>query len=294
MKHHYPNVTELLAFTSAAKHLNFSRAARELGLTPSAVSRQIAALETQFGVQLFIRDGRNLALTPSGSRYLERVASPLRDIGNASLEMMSAGGQGDLLTIASVPTFTTKWLIPRLPGFLSSTSGVTISFARHLAHGDAFPLDLDAAIRYGDGTWDGVVCDYIDGRRFLLVCSPDYRARRPLRCLQDAADAARLLHGQAGRVWGQWAEAYGVYNMNALTGPRFEQYSVLIQAAQAGLGLALVPEFLVRDNLATGKLVEPISAPIDVEQGHYLCYFPERIETRPALKHFREWVLSQV
>jgi DNA-binding transcriptional LysR family regulator len=294
MKHHYPNVTELLAFTSAAKHLNFSRAARELGLTPSAVSRQIAGLETLFGVQLFIRDGRNLALTQSGSRYLERVAGPLRDIGNASLEMMSAGGQSDLLTIASVPTFTTKWLIPRLPGFLCSTPGVTISFSRHLAHGDSFPLDLDAAIRYGDGTWDGVVCDYIDGRTFVLVCVPDYQVRRPLRCLQDVADAARLLHGQAGLVWGQWADFHGVCNMNALAGPRFEQYSVLIQAAQAGLGLALVPEFLVRDNLSTGKLVEPLRAPIDVEQGHYLCYFPERIETRPALKQFREWVLSQV
>jgi DNA-binding transcriptional LysR family regulator len=294
MKHHYPNVAELLAFTSAAKHLNFSRAARELGLTPSAVSRQIAGLETLFGVQLFIRDGRNLALTQSGSRYLERVAGPLRDIGNASLELMSAGGQSDLLTIASVPTFTTKWLIPRLPGFLSSTPGVTISFSRHLAHGDSFPLDLDAAIRYGDGTWEGVVCDYIDGRTFVLVCAPDYLQRRPLRRLQDAADASRLLHGQAERVWGQWAELYDVCNMNALAGPRFEQYSVLIQAAQAGLGLALVPEFLVRDNLAAGKLVEPLPAPIDVEHGHYLCYFPERIETRPALRHFRAWVLGQV
>ena len=207
---------------------------------------------------------------------------------------MSAGGQSDLLTIASVPTFTTKWLIPRLPNFLSSTPGVTISFGRHLAHGDSFPLDLDAAIRYGDGTWDGVVSDYIDGRTFVLVCAPDYVKRRPLRRLQDVADASRLLHGQVERVWGQWADFYGVCNMNALVGPRFEQYSVLIQAAQAGLGLALVPEFLVRDTLATGKLVEPRSAPIDVEHGHYLCYFPERIETRAALRHFRAWVSGQV
>jgi len=294
MKNFYPNVSELLAFTSSAKYLNFSRASRELGLTPSAVSRQVGALEAQFGVQLFIRDGRHLALTPPGLRYLERVSGALRDIGNASLELMSAAGQSDLLTIASVPTFTTKWLIPRLPGFLSSTSGITISFARHLAHGDAFPLDLDAAIRYGDGRWDGVVSDYIDGRKFLLVCAPDYLSQRPMRCPQDAAGAARLLHAQAGRVWGQWAETYGVCNINALAGPRFEQYSVLIQAAQAGLGLALIPEFLVRDDLATGKLVEPLSAPIDVEQGHYLCYLPERMESKPSLKHFREWMLSQV
>ncbi|WP_341318208.1 LysR substrate-binding domain-containing protein [Paraburkholderia sp. IMGN_8] len=294
MKHLYPNVTELLSFTSSAKHLNFSRAARELGLTPSAVSRQIASLETSFGVQLFIRDGRNLVLTRAGSLYLARVANPLRDIGNASLELMSAGGQSDLLTIASVPTFTTKWLIPRLPDFLSSTPGVTISFSRHLAHGDPFPLDLDAAIRYGDGNWEGVQCDYIDGRTFLLVCAPDFQQTHTLRRPQDAVGVPRLLHGQAERVWGQWAGFYGVYDMQVLAGPRFEQYAVLIQAAQAGLGLALIPAFLVRDNLAAGTLVEPLTAPIDVDHGHYLCYFTERIETRPGLKRFREWMLSRV
>lgn len=294
MKHLYPNVTDLLSFTSSAKHLNFSRAARELGLTPSAVSRQIASLETSFGVQLFIRDGRNLVLTRAGSLYLARVANPLRDIGNASLELMSAGGQSDLLTIASVPTFTTKWLIPRLPDFLSSTPGVTISFSRHLAHGDPFPLDLDAAIRYGDGNWEGVQCDYIDGRTFLLVCAPNFQQTHTLRRPQDAVGIPRLLHGQAERVWAQWAEFYGVYDMQVLAGPRFEQYSVLIQAAQAGLGLALIPAFLVRDNLAAGTLVEPLTAPIDVDHGHYLCYFKERIETRPGLKRFREWVLSRV
>ncbi|ASW03197.1 LysR substrate-binding domain-containing protein [Paraburkholderia aromaticivorans] len=294
MKHLYPSVTELLAFTSAAKHLNFSRAARELGLTPSAVSRQIASLETSFGVQLFIRDGRELVLTRAGNLYRARVGNPLREIGNASLELMSAAGQSDLLTIASVPTFTTKWLIPRLPDFLSRTPGVTISFSRHLAHGDMFPLDLDAAIRYGDGSWEGVQCDYIDGRTFLLVCAPDYRHRNPLRQPQDAARAPRLLHGQAERVWGQWAERYGVCDMHVLAGPRFEQYSVLIQAAQAGLGLALIPAFLVRDDLAAGTLVEPLTAPIDVDHGHYLCYFAERIESQPSLRRFREWMLSQV
>ncbi|RDK02243.1 LysR substrate-binding domain-containing protein [Paraburkholderia lacunae] len=294
MKHLYPNITELLAFASSAKHLNFSRAARELGLSPSAVSRQIAALESSFGVQLFIRDGRNLVLTRAGSLYLARVGNPLRDIGNASLELMSAAGQSDLLTIASVPTFTTKWLIPRLPDFLSRTPGITISFSRHLAHGDPFPLDLDAAIRYGDGSWEGVQCDYIDGRTFLLVCAPDYQESHSLRRPQDAARVPRLLHGQAERVWGEWAEFYGVHGMQVLAGPRFEQYSVLIQAAQAGLGLALIPAFLVRDNLAAGSLIEPLTAPIDVDQGHYLCYFPERLEAQPGLKRFREWVLSRV
>ncbi|AMP37376.1 MULTISPECIES: LysR substrate-binding domain-containing protein [Ralstonia solanacearum species complex] len=293
MKHLYPSMTELLAFTSSAKHLSFSRAARELDLTPSAVSRQIANLESYLRAQLFIRDGRSLALTRSGRLYLARVADPVHDIGNASLELLAARAENDLLTIASVPTFTTKWLIPRLPAFLADTPGVTISFCRHLAQGDPFPLDLDAAIRYGDGKWEGVVSDYIDGHTFVLVCAPDFPHTHALRQPKDAARASRLLHGQAEVAWQQWAKRYAVQDMHALAGPRFEQYSVLIQAAQAGLGLALIPDFLVRDNLAAGTLIEPFSAPVDVEQGHYLCYFPERLETQPHLKRFRAWLLTQ-
>ena len=107
MKHLYPNVSELHAFTCSAKYLNFSYAARELGLTPSAVSRQIANLEALFGVKLFVREGRSLVLTRAGQVYHARVAGPLREIGNASIELLSARENGDLLTIASVPTFTT-------------------------------------------------------------------------------------------------------------------------------------------------------------------------------------------
>ena len=141
MKHLYPNVSELHAFTCSAKYLNFSYAARELGLTPSAVSRQIANLEALFGVKLFVREGRSLVLTRAGQVYHARVAGPLREIGNASIELLSARENGDLLTIASVPTFTTKWLVPRLSRFLAVAPGVTLSFRRHLAHGDIFPFE---------------------------------------------------------------------------------------------------------------------------------------------------------
>lgn len=164
MKHLYPNVAELHAFVASAKYLNFSYAARELGLTPSAVSRQIASLEALFGVKLFVREGRGLTLTRAGEVYHARVVAPLREIGNASIELLSARENRDLLTIASVPTFTTKWLLPRLTRFLAAAPSVTLGFRRHLAPGDPFPFGLDAAIRYGDGAWEGVRSDYLDGR----------------------------------------------------------------------------------------------------------------------------------
>ncbi|AGK50389.1 bacterial regulatory helix-turn-helix, lysR family protein [Burkholderia thailandensis MSMB121] len=294
MKHLYPNVAELHAFASSAKHLNFSYAARELGLTPSAVSRQIASLEALLGVRLFVREGRNLALTRAGRVYQARVAGPLREIGNASLELLSAREDSDLLTIASVPTFTTKWLVPRLPRFLETAPDLTLSFRRHLAPGDPFPLGLDAAIRYGDGRWEGVQCDYLDGRTFVPVCAPEFAERHALREPADIAAAPRLVHEQAECAWLAWADRHRVTQMNALAGPRFEQYSVLIQAAQAGLGIALIPAFLIRAPLAAGTLVQPLDAPVDVdEQGHYLCYAPERLQTSASLRLLREWMLGE-
>ncbi|VVE61806.1 LysR family transcriptional regulator [Pandoraea captiosa] len=294
MRHCYPNIAELLAFASAARHLNFSRAARELGLTPSAVSRQIGALEALVGTTLFVREGRHLALTEAGRRYHDRVAAPLREIGNASLELMTSRGESDLLTIASVPTFTTKWLIPRLPDFLASTPGVTLSFSRHLSHGDAFPFTLDAAVRYGDGTWEGVVSEYLDGRRFVPVCAPSFLARHPLPGVADIAFAPRLVHNQAEDVWGTWAACYDAAPHAQRPGPRFEQYAVLLQAAEAGMGVGLVPAFLAREAVEAGRLVVPVDAGVDVPRhGHYLCYPRERLQQRAALRQFREWMLRQ-
>ncbi|TKC92613.1 hypothetical protein FAZ69_02800 [Trinickia terrae] len=130
--------------------------------------------------------------------------------------------------------------------------------------------------------------------RRSLVCAPDYPCHQPLRAPDDVARAERLLHGQAEIVWIKWAARYGVNQAQALAGTRFERYSVLIQAAQAGLGVALVPRFLVRDNLVNGTLVEPPDVAIDVEeQGHYLCYQPERLESSSALRQLREWMLAE-
>lgn len=294
MKHVYPNLAELSAFISSAKYLNFSYAARELGLTPSAVSRQIASLEARFGAKLFVREGRNLSLTRAGEVYQASVAGPFREIGNASLALLSVRDDNDLLTIASVPTFTSKWLVPRMPSFLAAVPNVTLSFRRHLAHGDPFPAGLDAAIRYGDGLWEGVRSDYLAGRTFVPVCSPGFAAHHTLRTPDDLAAAPRLVHEQAAAVWFEWSQTYGVTPMNAFLGPRFEQYAVLIQAAQAGLGVALMPEFLITAPLEAGTLVQPVDAPVDVDShAHFLCYTPERFDTSTALRQLRAWLLEE-
>jgi DNA-binding transcriptional LysR family regulator len=287
-----PTLSELAAFNAAARHLNFSAAARELRLTPSAVSRQVARIEALLAQALFVRQGRSLSLTVGGRLFHQRTAAALRDIEAACLELRISGQGGSVLQLASVPTFSTRWLVPRLPHFLAEHPGITLNFRQHLAQGDAFPQDLDVAIRYGDGQWEGVHSDYIGGRRFVPVVSPRYKRLHGLRKGVDMARCLRLHHVQAPRAWALWAQAHHVLGLNPEEGPRFEQYSVLIQAVLSDLGVALVPAFLVQTELASGALLLACEAPIDLEQGHYLCYRAERLEAK-RVTLFRQWLLAQ-
>jgi LysR family transcriptional regulator, glycine cleavage system transcriptional activator len=287
-----PTLDELVAFNAAARHLNFSSAARELGLTPSAVSRQVARIEALLAQPLFVRQGRSLSLTVGGRAFHQRTAAALRDIEASCLELRVSGQGSNVLQLASVPTFSTRWLVPRLPKFLAEHPGITLNFRQHLAPGDVFPQDLDVAIRYGGGQWEGVRSDYIGGHRFVPVASPRYKRAQGLRRVADVARCLRLHHVQSPHAWGQWAQTHHPAALNSQDGPHFEQYSVLIQAVMSDLGLALVPEFLVQNELTSGALLRAFDAPVDLKEGHYLCYRADRLEAK-RVSQFRQWLLTQ-
>ena len=171
-----PTLDELRAVCSAARTLNVSVAARQLGMTPSAVSRQVARAEGALEVTLFSRVGRRLELTPAGRMLVDRVGPALQRIDTACLELKVLREGAHLLSLSCVPTFATRWLVPRLPSFLRAHPGLTLSFRPHLQPGEPFPEDLDVAVRYGDGLWADVHSDYIDGRLFIVVASAEYPA----------------------------------------------------------------------------------------------------------------------
>jgi LysR family transcriptional regulator, glycine cleavage system transcriptional activator len=293
MKRLCPTVHELLAFDAVARHQSLTHAAGTLCLTVSAVSKQITSLEAFLGQQLLHKQGRGIALTSHGRVYWQKVSSSLRTLETATVEMQSGNGNNGVLTLASVPTFLTKWLIPRLPDFRRKAPGVTLSFRQHLGAFEEMPADVDLAIRYGHGQWPGVVTDYIAGKEFVFIAAPGLMSSERQATAAQLTTYTLLHHEGAPTAWPQWAANYGLPHVSVQSGPRFAQYSAVIQAVVSGLGVALVPRILVLDELASKSVVMPFGHPTIVEQGHYLCFRKERIEL-PALAAFRSWILSHV
>ncbi|VFR31768.1 Glycine cleavage system transcriptional activator [plant metagenome] len=292
MRRFCPSLTELIAFESAARHGSFTRAAEELCVTQGAVSKQVKSLEATVGVELFLRVRQGLMLTDAGRGYLSQIKGGLDQIETASLDLLSHRGQGGLLTLTSMPTFGAKWLIPRLTAFLRLRPDIRMEFLPHHRGYDFSMPKLDAAVRYGEGLWPGARADYLGGREVVPVCKPQLIAggeRQPADLLRYPL----LHHTTAPQGWHEWFERAGCASARSWEGSRFDQYSLLTEAAAAGFGLALIPRCLVEDELRDGKLEVAVNLPILASQGYYLCY-PEQKATLPALLAFRTWLLTQV
>ena len=292
MKRLCPTIHELLAFDAVARAESLTQAANSLCVTVSAVSKQVSSLEKFVGRTLLKKNGRGIALTADGRIYWQKISGNLRALETATFEMQSSGGNSGVLTLASVPTFLTKWLIPRLPDFRRTTPSVTLSFSQHLGPFEEMPPGVDVAIRYGHGEWPGVVSDYIAGKEFVLIAAATLLTNERLSLPAEVAKSTLLHHEGAPSAWRQWAASHGVMESAVQSGPRFAQYSAMIQAVVSGLGVGLVPRILVLDELSSGSVVVPCGKAITVDQGHYLCFKAERMHV-PVLAAFRSWLQLQ-
>ena len=293
MKRDCPTIQELLAFDAVARHSSLTLAAASLCVTTSAVSKQIASLESFLNTSLLEKQGRGVALTPLGRTYWMKIAGSLRAIETATYETRAGHDSGGVITLSCVPTFFTRWLIPRLPRFRELHPQITLSFSRHLAPLENMPFNIDAAIRYIPQDYPGVVNEYLAGREFVVIaCPPAVNQSAPIAQPQDVLAHTLLHHEESLTAWSQWAVKHGMSDSRVLAGPRFAQYTALIQAVRCGLGLGFVPRFLVEDELRDGALVVPFEEQIAVEHGHYLCYRPDRMHL-PAFVALRDWLLAE-
>lgn len=286
-----PSTSMLLAFDMAARTGSFTAAARELRLTQGAVSKQILALEELLGVELFERAHHAVTLTDAGRTYAKEIRSALDQILAATMRVL-AHPTGGTLNLAVLPSFGTRWLMPRLPGFLEENPGITINFVTKLNPFDFRNEPLDAAIHFGTPGWPDAECTYLMGEEVIPVCSPQFADRYRL---DDPADLARvpLLHlASRPGSWSDWFEAQGVQGEDA-EGMYFEQFLTVAQAAAAGLGAALLPRFLVEKELERGELVQVFDRPLRREQGYYLVTPHENGEFAPVIA-FRDWLLRAV
>lgn len=285
-----PSLPLLAAFEAAARSGSITQAAAELSLTQSAVSRQIKALEGQLGVELFVREKQKIRLTLGGQVYAREIRDALGKISNASLNLL-ADPAGGTLTLAAPPTFGARWLTPRLPRFLTRHPEVRLNILSRLTRFDFKQDVIDAAVYFGAEDWSGAEMALLRRETVVPVCAPELAARFDFR---EAADIRRapLLHlTTRPDAWEHWMRRYAVDD-RAVHGMLFDQFSALYEAAAAGLGVALLPDFLFEAELREGRIVAALPLPHQGNDAYYLCW-PEDREAHRPLALFRDWLIEE-
>jgi len=292
MRKGIPNLSALQAFEATARLGGFSRAAEELSLTHSAVHRQVSALESRLGVQLFTRVRRRVALTDAGAEYAARIRQHLDHIEKDTFSLMSRASIGRRLHIAVLPTLAAHWLIPRLPEFQKQCPDISVSLSLRTLPFQFNDQPFDGAIYHSHAIWPGTHGTMLFPERELVpVCAPALLVKGGI----DASALALLPHFHLVSrpdAWRDWYERAGSpYPPQVAGGPRYEVFSMVIAAAKAGLGVGLVPRFLVQQALDVGQLVRPVNKPLPVSQGYFFGY-PERTEVPAALQSFEQWLIK--
>lgn len=285
-----PSTALLAAFEAAARTGSVTLAARELSLTQSAVSRQIKLLEEQLEVELFSRERQTIRLTAAGEAYAREIREALRKISTASFNLR-ANPRGGTLNLAILPTFGTRWLAPRLPKFIAQNPGVTINLATRLTYFDFRTDALDAAIHFGLRDWPGVEMALLRSEEVVPACSPELKSHYGFRSAGDLKKAPLLSISTRPNAWDQWFSAQNISGGCGQT-MYFDQFATVAQAAMVGVGVALLPTFLIQEELSSGKLVRALNLPMESAEQYYLVWPPER-STHPPLITFRDWLLAE-
>jgi len=289
-----PSLSHLQAFEAAARTGSITMAAKELNLTQSAVSRQIKALEEQLEVELFHRERQTIRLTTGGEAYVREVRDALKRISTASLNLR-ANPMGGTLNLAILPTFGTRWLAPRLPGFLQAHPGIILNLMTRLTAFDFRSESLDAAIHHGRGDWPGAATQLLREEYVIPACSPALKARYNFAEPADLRRAPLLHITTRPDAWERWLARYDALHEHA-QGMLFDQFATVAQVARAGMGVALLPTFLIEEELASGQLVPAIDLPdqgiMKNAEAYYLAW-PEERADHPPLIAFRQWLLRE-
>lgn len=289
-----PPLTALRAFESAARHRSFTKAAQELFLTQSAISRHVRNLEDLFGIALFYRDHRAVTLTPDGEAYMREVVEAFAKIDLATRKLKFSGRQ-NILNIQVFSTFAMYWLIPRLGKFQEIHPEVDVRLTASVAPVDFEHSDIHASIRAIIGRPDDDVrSDKLFDYRLIAVGGPAALAGKwPLRDPADLRNAT-LLHSLARpEDWGVWLDAVGAGEVLTDRGMKFESSAMAYLAAQQGLGIAIAQSFLVQEELRRGTLTQVFPHEVPSERTYHLLSSPRHVGDA-ALEQFRAWLLDEL
>jgi LysR family glycine cleavage system transcriptional activator len=291
-----PPLNALRAFEAAARHLNFSRAADELSVTPGAVSQQIQNLEDYIGAALFKRTPKGLLLTDAAQIALPALREAFDRLAEAA-SMLTAAVDGRRLTVSVAPSFAAKWLVPRLGKFEEAHPMVDVWVSAGMELVDFASGEVDVAIRYGPGRYPGVESQRLMQETVIAVVSPELLISHPIN---DPADLAHqiLLHDGSPDAdpscpdWPMWLAARGIKGVDGQRGPRFNQSSLVIEAAVGGRGVALAKRTLAQADLDAGRLVAPFQIATAVDFAYFVVY-PKAKGRLPQVKAFVSWLTAE-
>lgn len=296
MRRKIPSFQALSCFESAARHESYTRAADELALTQGAVSRQISSLEAFLGTPLFRRTRHGVALTPAGLAYLRQVSTRLDGLERDTLDAMGNRAEGGALQIAAVPTFATRWLLPRLADFSRRHPDITVHLETRTRPFLFADTPFDGALYAGTpaqiGTWPGTQTTLLMDESVVPVASPALLAGRIDWTPADLAGLPLLQQSTRPEAWRQWFDAQGVTAPGSMQGPRYELFSMAAMAASHGLGVALIPTLLIEPELRQGELVVVCPTPLQGRRAYYFVT-PDASVGRQAVQAFRDWLLGQ-
>ncbi|MFO1033302.1 MAG: transcriptional regulator GcvA [Hyphomicrobiales bacterium] len=297
MRRQLPPLNALRAFESAARHLSITLAAEELHVTPAAISHQIRLLEDHIGLAVFVRNGRGLALTDAGAAGLRDLQSGFERLA-AAMDAIDSLGETGLLTISVAPSFAAKWLLPRLHLFQERHPEIDVHVAASMQLVDFTRDGVDLAIRYGAGNYGDLAREKLLSEAVFPVCSPSYMVEHgPLLSAGDLMGRT-LLHDDSPDNdpscpnWDMWLRASGATQIDAARGPRFNQASLVLEAAILGRGIALAKANLAADDLAARRLVAPFAATHPIDFAYYIVA-PKAKLNLPKVSHFCNWLRKQ-
>lgn len=283
----------LLCLEASARLRSFTAAAQELHLTQGAVSRQILALEERLHLTLFVRRRDALVLTEAGRFYVEETSAVLQRLERATANVMALKGRGGSLTLSVGASLGSYWLIPRLPDFTRAHTEITLNFATRVGSVDFKSMAVDASLEFGDGKRPGLHNDFVLPLAMAPYAAPAWIAKNGKTLSAKSTPSFALVqHTTVPGAWEQWFNDNNLAAPQGEKGPRYELMSMALNAAVAGLGAVLLPEFMAADAIAQGRLCR-LSRKNWVSSKAYYLVYPEESSTLEALKIFRSWLLLQ-
>ena len=289
MAHPLPPLAALRALEAAARLENFSRTADEIHVTHGAVSHQVKSLEAFVGVPLFARRGRGVVVTADGRVLAAAIRTALAQIGDAA-QAIRRRGNANRLSISVIPSFGSRWLMPRIVGFMAAHPAWTINIDSSPSLVDFTRDDVDVAVRFGRGHWPNVHSEHLMADEYILVASPRLNGGRLPKRIRGLADLP-LMRADA-EPWSAWCAAAGVDRPLPTTGIDYEDMGVMLQGAIDGHGAMLTRRSIAATELAKGTLVQLFDVAVTADAAYWIVWPADRAPSGRVLA-FRDWLLAE-